>query len=84
MERALIILNSGKTVHVYLHQEIDNFGGRWATAGPKNSDTGYSLYRSDGRVVKERYDAKTNERVESKRLIGASWRSLVTAEPYPT
>jgi hypothetical protein len=78
MDEALIIRANGRTQHVYLHQAVDNDGGRWATSGKRNSNYGWSLY-GDGRVVSERYDAQTNERIGSKVVAGATWRALVAA-----
>ena len=80
-EQAVIIERSGRTRHVYLQQEIDNAGGRWATTSRINSDQGWSLY-GDGLVVRERYNPNTNERIESRHLYGATWRKLEEA-PAP-
>lgn len=78
MDRALIIYATGRTRHVYLHQATDSDGGRWATTGKTNSNTGWTL-AGDGRVYREQYNARTNERMHSAQLRGATWKALEEA-----
>jgi hypothetical protein len=75
---ALIISANGSTRHVYLHQMIDSYGGRWATIHRANANSGFSLH-GDGSVFQERYHAQTNERLSTKRVQGATWRPLERA-----
>lgn len=50
-----LILLDGRPKTVYFHQEVDDAGGHWATSGPENSDTGWSLH-GDGRgALRETY-----------------------------
>jgi len=74
--KAVIKYQNGNKRTVYLQQEIGGSGGSfWATNGPANSNSGWSLYR-DGLVVREQYDSRSNERLSSQRLVGATWKAV--------
>ena len=74
--KGVIVMPTGKTrrIPVYLQQGAGEHGkGFWATRSEANSDTGWTLDRDGDRVVRERYEAQTNERLESEVVIGAYW-----------